>query len=108
MKEQTNSALPPSGLDLFGNAPPPPQVKQVVEEEKKQAGLRVRILEYFKDRKYQSFTTKEVVEAFSTSKLIAVERAVAQLRKSRHIIGTGANRGSGVDNQCLTLNLHRR
>lgn len=91
--------------DLFGNpdTPAPAPVRE------KKAPLKERILEYFKDRKYQSFTASEVVAAFAESKPESVARAVQLLTKSRHIIGTGNFRGGvGVDKLCLTLNLHRK
>lgn len=92
--------------DLFGNA----VGVAPVAAPSRRGPIKPRILEFFKDHKYQSFTVAEVLTHLSSDKELPVRRAIAQLQKSRHVIGTGAFRGSSntPENLCLTLNLHRR
>jgi len=91
--------------DLFGN----PEAPAPVPAREKRIPLKERVLEYFKERKYQSFTSSEIITAFAESRPESVARAVQLLTKSRHIIGTGSFRGgASVDKLCLTLNLHRK
>lgn len=70
--------------------------------------LRQRILDFFKERKHQSFTPAQIPQHFPSSDAKVVRKAITQLEKSRHLIATGANKDLGIDNYFITLNLHRR
>ena len=105
MKEPDNlkQLQPP---DLFGL-----QDAVSVEEEKKQeAGLRQRILDFFKDRKYQTFTAADLFGKFAPRHPKLIRRSARALVKDGKLILTGELRGESeaeVDRQCMTLNLHR-
>ena len=95
-------------LDLFGQPIAAPI--RVPVEDRKHVSIRVRVFNFFHERKYEAFTVTELLKKEQLTKIspISMRRAVDQLMKSRKLISTGELRGPGRDNLCLTFNLHRR
>lgn len=93
-------------LDLFGNDATPAASEEV--KKKRLAGLKVRIMDYHKERKYQSFTANEIVKAFPNEKPERVLQLINSLKKSVNLVATGENRGTGFDNQCFKINPRRK
>ncbi len=77
---------------------PAPTVTEVVE---KRAGLKVRVLEFFQQRKFQAFTAPEVAREFTDAKTDSFNRAIAMLIKHKDLRSTGEMRGGFP---CLILN----
>jgi hypothetical protein len=84
--------------------------KSTKKVETKKLPLRIRILEFFKEHKYQSFTPPEVPSYFPSHDPKVIRKAIAQLENSRHLVATGArkNASPGIEDYYITLNLHRR
>lgn len=94
-------------LDIFSRPAP---ITQTAGKAARVPALKVRILDFFRSKRYESFLPPEIASRFPSSDPKVVRKAIAQLEKSGYLVATGKRKGEemGMDNYYITLNLSKR
>jgi hypothetical protein len=94
--------------DLFGKPVAHVHAEKTISKEPRGPGLKVSILEYFRDHRFEAFVIMDIVRTFSDKKEDRVREVITSLKRHGYLVSTGESRGDGIDNQCLIINQHKR